>query len=228
MALILNIDTSTSVCSVALTKNKEVLCLKENNEGANHSVLLGTYINDILKENGITAQQLDAIAVSMGPGSYTGLRIGISMAKGLCFAAGKPLIAVPTLQALALSVSSKIQEDAYYCPMIDARRMEVYTAFFDRNNATLIDTKAEIIDEHSFADILSAHKVYFFGNGSDKVRDKLTGTNAGYIENVETSAANMAGISETRFEKKQFEDAAYFEPLYLKDFIATTPKKKVL
>ena len=129
MALILNIDTSTSVCSVALARDGKMIALKENNEGLNHSVLLGTYIDEILKDNHMDAHCLDAVAISMGPGSYTGLRIGVSMAKGVCFGAGKPLIAVPTLQALALSVSERIREEALYCPMIDARRMEVYTAF---------------------------------------------------------------------------------------------------
>ena len=145
MALILNIDTATSVCSVALAKDGKVITLKESNEGLNHSILLGTYTDEILKENNLNAHDLDAIAISMGPGSYTGLRIGVSLTKGLCFGAGKPLIAVPTLQALAQSVSSRLQEEAYYCPMIDARRMEVYTAFFDKDNRTIADTKAEII-----------------------------------------------------------------------------------
>lgn len=228
MALILNIDTSTSVCSVALAKDGEVIALKENNEGLNHSILLGSYIDELFKETQILPQQLDAVAISMGPGSYTGLRIGVSMAKGLCYGTSKPLIAVPTLQALALSVSSRLQEDAWYCPMIDARRMEVYTAFFDKENQPLIDTKAEIIDEHSFADLLTSHKIYFFGNGSDKVRNILTAPNACYIEQVETSAIHMPEISEQRFAERLFEDVAYFEPFYLKDFIATTPKKKVL
>ena len=138
MALILNIDTSTSVCSVALARDGKMIALKENNEGLNHSVLLGTYIDEILKDNHMDAHCLDAVAISMGPGSYTGLRIGVSMAKGVCFGAGKPLIAVPTLQALALSVSERIREEALYCPMIDARRMEVYTAFFDRHKRSSI------------------------------------------------------------------------------------------
>lgn len=228
MAVILNIDTSTSMCSVSLAKDGKVTGKKENNEGGNHSVLLGIYIDELLKENNLTAKQLDAISVSMGPGSYTGLRIGVSMAKGLCYAAGIPLIAVPTLQALACSVSARLKEDAWYCPMLDARRMEVYTAFFDKDNNTIIGTKAEIIDENSFADILAAHKVYFFGNGSDKVQNTLTGVNACYIPQVETSSVNMVEIAEQKFKEKSFVDVAYFEPFYLKDFIATTPKKKVL
>lgn len=228
MALILNIDTSTSICSVALAKDGGIIAIKENNEGLNHSVLLGSYIDNILKENGTDAHQLDAVAVSMGPGSYTGLRIGVSIAKGLCFGADIPLIAIPTLQALALSVSSKIQEDAWYCPMIDARRMEVYTAFFDRNNRTMTDTKAEIIDDNSFATILSEHKVYFFGNGSSKIKGTLSSPNAYYIEKAETSAAHLVPLAEKLFEQKKFADVAYFEPFYLKDFIATTPKNKVI
>lgn len=228
MGLILNIDTATSVCSVALAKGGEIIDIKENNEGLNHSVLLGTYIDEILNENHITAHQLDAVAISMGPGSYTGLRIGVSMVKGLCFGAGKPMIAVPTLQALSQSVSSRIQEDALYCPMIDARRMEVYTALFDKDNHTVIDTKAEIIDENSFTDLLARQTVYFFGNGSDKVREILSSPNARFIEKVETSASHLTKIAEQYFNQGQFVDVAYFEPFYLKDFIATTPKKKVL
>lgn len=228
MSLILNIDTSTSVCSVALAKAGEVIALKESNEGLNHSVLLGTYIDEILKENQMDVHQLDAVAISMGPGSYTGLRIGVSMAKGLCYGAGKPLIAVPTLQALALAVSTQIQEDAWYCPMIDARRMEVYTAFFDRDNHILVDTKAEVIDENSFAEILSSHKVYFFGNGSDKIQNTLKATNAHFINDIETSSRHITKIAEQLFVQQQFVDVAYFEPFYLKDFIATVPKKKVI
>lgn len=228
MALILNIDTSTSVCSAALAKDGKVIAIQENSEGLNHSVLLGTYIDQILHENGTTADQLDAVAISMGPGSYTGLRIGVSLAKGLCFGAGKPLIAVPTLQALALSVSSEIGEDAWYCPMIDARRMEVYTAFFDQKNRVMIDTKAEIISEGSFARLLAEHNIYFFGNGSGKVKNTLTSPHARFLERVETSARHTAPLAEQFFNDRQFADTAYFEPLYLKDFIATAPKKKVI
>lgn len=228
MALILNIDTSTSVCSVALAKEGEVIAIKENNEGLNHSVLLGTYIDEILRANQLDAHQLDAVAISMGPGSYTGLRIGVSMAKGLCFGAGKPLIAVSTLQALALSVSSRLNEDALYCPMIDARRMEVYTACFDQKNNVILSTRAEIIDKNSFAALLAENQIYFFGNGSDKIKETLTSPQAHFIEEVETSARHIASLAEQQFLQQQFADVAYFEPFYLKDFIATTPKKKVL
>ncbi|MDL2231605.1 tRNA (adenosine(37)-N6)-threonylcarbamoyltransferase complex dimerization subunit type 1 TsaB [Porphyromonadaceae bacterium OttesenSCG-928-L07] len=228
MALILNIDTSTEICSVALANDGKIIGLKENSEGLNHSLLLGTYVDELLKENNIETRQLDAVSVSMGPGSYTGLRIGVSLAKGLCFGASKPLIAVNTLQALAWSVSDRLKEDAWYCPMIDARRMEVYTAFYDQNNHTQIETKAEIIDSESFKDILEKHKVYFFGNGSDKVQEVLTASNAHFLADIKTSATNMVALSEARYKAKQFEDVAYFEPFYLKDFIATTPKSRLL
>ncbi|MCM1030270.1 MAG: tRNA (adenosine(37)-N6)-threonylcarbamoyltransferase complex dimerization subunit type 1 TsaB [Oscillibacter sp.] len=228
MALILNIDTSTSVCSVALSRDGQLLALKENDEGLNHSLLLGTYIDDILKENHLTAGMLDAIAVSMGPGSYTGLRIGVSMAKGLCYGATKPLIAVNTLQALAASVSRRIGEDALYCPMIDARRMEVYTALYDKENHSVMETKAEIIDENSFQEILQNHIIYFFGNGSDKVKTILTSPHAHFLTDIKTSAINMLPLAEQKYEAQSFEDVAYFEPFYLKDFIATTPKKNIL
>ncbi len=227
MSLILNIDTSTTVCSVALSRDNSVIAVKENNEGLNHSVLLGVYIDEILRENQLDVCQLDAIAVSMGPGSYTGLRIGVSMAKGLCFGAGKPLIAIPTLQALALSVSSAIGEDAWYCPMLDARRMEVYTALFDASNQPVTDTKAVIIDEHSFADVLAERKVCFFGNGSDKVSHLITSPNARFIAKAETSATHLIPLAEACFKEQKFADTAYFEPFYLKDFMATTPRKKI-
>lgn len=228
MALILNIDTATSVCSVALAQDGNIICVKENNEGLNHSTLLGTYIDEALRECKIEAKDLDAVAVSMGPGSYTGLRIGVSMAKGLCFGAGKPLIAVPTLQALAKAAAELMKEEALYCPMIDARRMEVYTAFFDRNNHTVADTKAEIITPDSFSELLQKNTVYFFGNGSNKVKDILRSPHARFIDNMETSARHLISLSEQLYKTSSFVDTAYFEPFYLKDFIATTPRKKIL
>ena len=228
MALILNIDTSTDVCSVAIARDGNLIALKENDEGFNHSTLLGVYVDDLLKENDLTANDLDAVAVSMGPGSYTGLRIGVSLAKGICFGAGKPLIAVSTLAALANAVAQREGEAFFYCPMIDARRMEVYTAIYDREGNVVRDIHAEVIEENSFADLLSARKVLFFGNGSDKVKEVLKHPNAVFINGVSTSAANMIGLAQQQFEIGKFEDVAYFEPFYLKDFVATVPKRKVL
>ncbi|WP_294140172.1 tRNA (adenosine(37)-N6)-threonylcarbamoyltransferase complex dimerization subunit type 1 TsaB [uncultured Sanguibacteroides sp.] len=228
MALILNIDTSTEICSVAIAMDGKLLALKENGEGLNHSVLLGVYVDEILKENGIQAQELDAVAVSMGPGSYTGLRIGVSLAKGICFGTGKPLIAISTLKALAISVARDIDEEAFFCPMIDARRMEVYSAIFNRKGETIRGVQAEIIDSSSFGDLLSDHKIYFFGNGSGKVKEVIVHPHARFVDEVTTSAVNMMPLAEEKWREKAFEDLAYFEPFYLKDFIATVPKKKVL
>ncbi len=228
MALILNIDTSTEICSVAIARDGKLLALKENDEGLNHSVLLGVYVDELLKENGIRAKELDAVAVSMGPGSYTGLRIGVSLAKGICFGTGKPLIAISTLKALAISVARNVDEEALFCPMIDARRMEVYSAIFNRNGEMIRDVRAEIIDPSSFSDWLVDHKIYFFGNGSGKVKEVIVHPHAQFVDRVVTSAVNMITLAEQKWEEKTFEDLAYFEPFYLKDFIATVPKKKVL
>ncbi|WP_059026783.1 tRNA (adenosine(37)-N6)-threonylcarbamoyltransferase complex dimerization subunit type 1 TsaB [Gabonibacter massiliensis] len=228
MALILNIDTSTEICSVAIARDGKLLALKENDEGLNHSVLLGVYVDELLKENGIRAKELDAVAVSMGPGSYTGLRIGVSLAKGICFGTGKPLIAISTLKALAISVARNVDEEALFCPMIDARRMEVYSAIFNRNGEMIREVRAEIIDPSSFSDWLVDHKIYFFGNGSGKVKEVIVHPHAQFVDRVVTSAVNMITLAEQKWEEKTFEDLAYFEPFYLKDFIATVPKKKVL
>ena len=228
MALILNIDTSTEICSVAIARDGKLLALKENDEGLNHSVLLGVYVDELLKENGIRAKELDAVAVSMGPGSCTGLRIGVSLAKGICFGTGKPLIAISTLKALAISVARNVDEEALFCPMIDARRMEVYSAIFNRNGEMIRDVRAEIIDPSSFSDWLVDHKIYFFGNGSGKVKEVIVHPHARFVDRVVTSAVNMITLAEQKWEEKTFEDLAYFEPFYLKDFIATVPKKKVL
>jgi tRNA threonylcarbamoyladenosine biosynthesis protein TsaB len=236
MALILNIETSTEVCSVGLSRDGETVALKENKEGLNHSSLLSLFIDDILKENSLTARDLDAVAISMGPGSYTGLRIGVSTAKGVCYGAEIPLIAVSTLQAVAQPVHELANknglldspESAWFCPMTDARRMEVFCAFYDNNNTLKKDIAAEIIDNESFLDILNEREVVFFGNGADKCKEAITHKNAKFIDDILPTAKNMAKIAEDHFAKKEFADVAYFEPFYLKDFVATTPKKKVL
>lgn len=227
MALILNIDSSTTICSVALAKDGDILDIRENSEGLNHSQLLAVYVDEILKDNNYSVSDLDAIAISQGPGSYTGLRIGTSLAKGLCFGANLPLIAVPTLKALALGVALDTQKDALYCPMLDARRMEVYTSFYNKKNETIVDTKAEIIDENSFSELLENNTIYFFGNGCNKVSNVIKSENAKFIFEIETSAKYLVKLSESMFHNNNFADIAYYEPFYLKDFIATTPKKSL-
>lgn len=232
MALILNIESATNTCSVALAKDGKLLSLQENNEARNHAEVITVYIQEVLNEAHISFSELDAIAVSKGPGSYTGLRIGVSTAKGLCYALNKPLIAINTLQAMTLPIFNKSQitnheSQIFFCPMLDARRMEVYCALLDTHNHFVKETSAEIIDEQSFAEILKNNKVVFFGDGAAKCKTTLAHhANAVFIDGVFPSARNMMEFSEAAFRNKQFEDVAYFEPFYLKDFMATTAKKK--
>ena len=230
MSCILNIETSTSVCSVAVSQEGQPIFVKEDLNGPSHAVSLGVFVDEALSFIESHAIPLDAVAVSCGPGSYTGLRIGVSMAKGICYGKEIPLIAVSTLEVLCVPVLlyHDLPEDALLCPMIDARRMEVYTAVFDRDNRMVLDTRAEIITPDSFSDLLAMRKVFFFGNGSDKTRDLLASPNACFISGVETSARHLAPLAEAAFRSGIFVNTAYFEPFYLKDFIATVPKKKVI
>ena len=228
MALILNIDTSTDVCSVAIARDGNVIALKENDEGFNHSTLLGVYVDDLLKENDLTASDLYAVAVSMGPGSYTGLRIVVCLAKGICFGAGKPLIAVSTLAALANAVAQREDEEAFYCPMIDARRMEVFTAVYDLALNEVLPNQAMIIDENSFSELLSSHKMFFMGNGADKVKDVIVNDNAEFVYGVQLNAVDMIALSEKAYREGDFLDLAYSTPNYIKKFQTTVPKKNAL
>jgi len=229
MSLILNIETATAVCSVALAKDGKIISNKEQNEGYTHAENLTVFIEDVVTKSGFTFKDIDAIAVSKGPGSYTGLRIGISTAKGLCYALDKPLISVNTLLSLAKSqaASSKLQnEDVMLCPMIDARRMEVYCAIYDSKLNCVRETAAEIINENSFSDLLKKNKLLFFGDGAAKCKHILSkNTNAVFINDIFPSAKNMITLSEAAFKKNKFENVAYFEPFYLKDFVAG--KKKI-
>ncbi|MGZ3755270.1 MAG: tRNA (adenosine(37)-N6)-threonylcarbamoyltransferase complex dimerization subunit type 1 TsaB [Mucilaginibacter sp.] len=227
MSLILQIETATTVCSVALAKDGNVLAFKEIDERNIHAEVLNVFIGDLIVSEGLSFNDLDAVAVSCGPGSYTGLRIGVSTAKGLCFALDKPLIAVDTLTAMASGAARQISDqDTLLCPMIDARRMEVYTALFDHSAKMIDPVVALIVDEESFAARLQNNKILFFGDGADKCRGVL-GHNPGvqFLSPFNNSAAYLTQIALNRFENKQFEDVAYFEPYYLKDFIAG--KKKV-
>jgi tRNA threonylcarbamoyladenosine biosynthesis protein TsaB len=226
LALILNIETATTVCSVSLAKDGQLLALKELNSGYTHAENLTLFIEDVMSQANEKLTNIDAVAVSKGPGSYTGLRIGVSSAKGLCYALDKPLIAINTLRHLSLQVSSNQQstinnQQSLFCPMIDARRMEVYCALFDSDNNEVRATSAEIIDEHFLSDLIEANTIYFFGDGAAKCKPLLSKhSNAVFIDTVVPSAKDMIALSEDYYSKKQFEDLAYFEPFYLKDFVA--------
>ena len=236
--MILCLETATPSCSVALVHNGEVLACEEDPKGQNHSEKITLFIDSVMKKAGISYDQLDAVAVSMGPGSYTGLRIGVSTAKGICYAVSKPLIAVETLEAMAyggkLVISSEVEKSSLngnimLVPAIDARRMEVYAAIFDENVNKIKDTEAVIIDENSFADLKKDHHLYLFGDGADKCAelfandDKIT-----VIKDFYCSAKYMNTIAQQKFNNKDFVDVAYFEPFYLKDFVPGTPTVKGL
>lgn len=225
MALILQIETSTISCSVALSRDGETIALKEASERNIHASSVTRYIEDVMQMTDTSLADLNAVAVSRGPGSYTGLRIGVSTAKGICFALDIPLIAIDTLKAMASNKKINSGDtDILYCPMIDARRMEVYSAFYDTRLNTILPVAANIIDERSFSALLLKHKVVFFGDGAEKCMNTLVHANALFITDFENSAGDLSGEAYSRFCNKQFEDIAYFEPYYLKDFVATTPK----
>ena len=230
MSCILNIETSTTVCSVAASQDGQTIFVKEDLKGPSHAVSLGVFVDEALSFIDSHAIPLDAVAVSCGPGSYTGLRIGVSMAKGICYGRNVPLIGLPTLEVLSVPVLlyHDLPEDALLCPMLDARRMEVYSAVYDRALNQVKPVSAEIIDENSYADILTRKPVIFFGNGAGKCRDVITGDNARYIDGICPLAADMLALSEMAFRNSRFENVAYFEPFYLKEFVATKPKNKVL
>lgn len=223
MAYILNIETSTTNCSVSLSHKGETLVLKEDyGNGYSHAEKLHVYVDEVLKEAKISMLQLDAIAVSKGPGSYTGLRIGVSAAKGLAFALNIPLISVSTLEALAHQVKA---DSGLIIPMLDARRLEVYSAIFDTQFNSIRAIEAQVLNETSFQSYLSKNKVYFIGDGVAKTKALLDNNNAVFIENKLPSADQMSALSFNKYKKSDTEDVAYFEPYYLKDFVAIKSKK---
>lgn len=235
MALILSLESSTEVCSVALSREGQLIDYEENHKGLNHSELLTSFVETIMHRNRIKASDVDAFAVSKGPGSYTGLRIGVSAAKGLCYASGKPLIAISSLDALAWYLlehpgdyNLSINPETLLCPMIDARRNEVYCTLFDSKGNCIEPVSAKIIEEDTFKQYVSTYKVILLGNGAAKCRKILKDKNVKFTGPEKSSARFMAGLAEKKFVNKEFEDIAYFEPFYLKDFIATIPKNKVL
>lgn len=225
--MILCIETATKICSVALCHNGDLIVKKESSEEKSHAALLTVFIEDILKRAGIKAASLDAVAVSKGPGSYTGLRIGVSAAKGIAYAAEIPLIAVPTPELMYHGVRASGEYD-YYCPMIDARRMEVYTAVYDNKGNEIKSISAEIVRENTFDDILSRGRVLFFGDGAEKCSKIVNHPSAFFNESFRISSEYMCKPALEAFNNKNFEDVAYFEPFYLKDFIATIPKRNIL
>ena len=224
MAYILNIETSTTNCSVALSKNGTVVGLKEDNSlEYSHAERLHVYIDEVLKTAKVSKDQLEAIAISKGPGSYTGLRIGVSAAKGLCYALSLPLISVPTLEALAHQVENP---KGTIVAMLDARRLEVYSAIYDASYNETRQTEAEVITLDSYKELLDLSPVYFIGNGVAKTQQLVSHPNAIFIENKLPSAAQMCTLTHAKFNDNDFEDVAYFEPYYLKDFIAIPSKKQ--
>lgn len=228
MAYILAIETATKICSVALFKNNQLIDFKEQGGQYSHAELLAPFTKDVLERNQIQFCELDAVAVSKGPGSYTGLRIGVAFAKGLCYGNSIPFIAINTLEAMAFGAIEKLKDTAaLYCPMIDARRMEVYVSMYDSRLKELEIVSAKIIDEASFEEKLANQKIYFFGDGAAKCQEALNHKHADFSYLGEPSARYMGLLAYQKFEKQEFENLAYFEPYYLKEFLAIKSKKLV-
>ena len=219
MALILGIETATKNCSVALFKDSKLIAEKEHvSDGYTHAEQLNLFIKEVVGSANITLTEIEAVALSMGPGSYTGLRIGTSTAKGLCYALEIPLLAISTLQAMAFGMAEN-ESSAVYCPMIDARRMEVFSALFDENNKEIRGVQADVVDEQTYTNFFK-NEVLFFGDGALKCKEIINHKNAKFIEGINPSAKNLGILANAKFENKDFEDVAYFEPYYLKDFVA--------
>lgn len=230
MSCILSIETSTNICSVAMSNDGECIFNQENHQGPNHNEILGTFIDEALTFIDVRNIKLDAVAVSSGPGSYTGLRIGASMAKGICYGRDAKLIAVPTLELLAVPVlldEQVAEDDALLVPMLDARRMEVYAQVLDRALKEVRGIQADVVTADTYREFLDAHEVYFFGNGAAKCMDTIAHSHAHLIKDVMPLAKNMFPLAEKRLAEGRVEDVAYFVPFYLKDFVAKTPKKLI-
>lgn len=234
MSLILCIETGTDVCSVGLARDGEIISLRESDEGRDHAKKVATFVDELLREMDVSPEELDAVAVGKGPGSYTGLRIGVSFAKGLCYGLDIPLIAVGSLDALTevaredfeagiLGVESL--DDKWLCPMVDARRMEVYTQIFSARGEAMSEVKAEVVEEGSFEQWRAQRQLVIFGNGAPKCREVLRDA---VCVNVVPSARGLARLAEERLQRGEREDIAYFEPFYLKDFVVIPSKKKLL
>lgn len=227
MAYIISIETATPVGSVALHSEGKLIAQRINNNQRKHGENITLFIDEVAKEAGITLKAIDAIAVSKGPGSYTGLRIGVSAAKGLCYGLEIPLISVNTLEGITHHqlLNAYKQQDVLFCPMIDARRMEVFCALYNSAGEEKQNTQALVIDEDSFKSHLNQKQVVFFGNGAEKCRSTLTHPNAIFVDDIEASAQTIGEVAFKKYQNKQFEDVAYFEPFYLKEFVALVSKK---
>lgn len=227
MSCILNIDTSTNVCSVAVSQDGSCIFEKQGTLDSKHREKLGTFVDEALAFTDSHALSLDAVAVSGGPGSYTGLRVGVSMAKGICYGRGVKLLAVPTLELLAVPVllhHEAVEDDALLVPMIDARRMEVYSAVYDRALKEVRGIQADVVDGHTYKEYLDRGPVYFFGNGAEKCMEVIHHPNAHLIKGIDALAKNMFPLAEKRMAEEKFEDVAYYVPFYLKDFVAKKAK----
>jgi len=227
MPCILNIETSTNVCSVAVSVDGTNIFTREESEGPSHATLLGVFVKEAMDYIRCEKIKAEAIAVSSGPGSYTGLRIGVSEAKGLCYGLDIPLISLNTPLIMAAKVAQSTEKDTFLCPMIDARRMEVYAAIYDSKLNIKRGIHADIVDESTYLEYLKDNKIVFFGNGAEKCKDILSHPNASFLDGIYPLAADMTPLATEAFEKQQFENIAYFEPFYLKEFVATTPKNKL-
>ena len=228
MPTIIHIETATEICSCALSRDGKVLLNKENRQGQSHATSLGVFVEEIMQFVRDNDMKIDAVSVSSGPGSYTGLRIGVSEAKGLSYGLEIPLIAIPTHHIMAWMMKDNVESDSLLCPMIDARRMEVYTTIFDTNLNVIRATSADIVDENSYSDLLEKHHIIFFGNGAEKCKEIITHSNASFVSDVKPPASAMVALAENAFSIGDFVDSAYFEPFYLKEFVATVPKTKVI
>ena len=229
MSCILSIETSTDACSVAVSQDGACIYHDEDLSGPNHAERLGRFVDEAMSFTDNHAIPFDAVAVSSGPGSYTGLRIGVSMAKGICYGRDLRLVAIPTLELLCVPVllGKELEDDALLCPMLDARRMEVYAAVYDRALRPVRGIQADIVDASTYHEWLDGHPVYFFGNGAAKCMEAIGHPNARLIEGIRPLAKHMMPLAEKRIAMEQYEDVAYFTPFYLKDFVAK-PSKPLL
>jgi tRNA threonylcarbamoyladenosine biosynthesis protein TsaB len=231
--MILCLETVTPVCSVALCDRTGLIMFRESRENKSHSTLLTIFIEELLKESGVRAAELEAVAVSKGPGSYTGLRIGVSVAKGIAYGASVPLIGIDTTRSMFNGVITSnekygVNSTSLFCPMIDAKRMEVYYSIFDSKGTVIKKTSAEVVNEKSFSEIPESVKIVFFGDGAGKCRDMIGHKNSFFDNDFMISAAYMYKTVFEEFNAGRFEDVAYFEPFYLKNFITTTQRKNII